>query len=162
MFDNLNSWEVIALILLALFVFGPERLPKAISDGLSLLRKVRGMARNAASDLGGDLRVDNIQDLHPKVFIRKHLFSEEDEAQLRRPLEDIYRDIRQVTEEDLRQLPPPGLGRRSLSAGVVASSSPELNHQFPAPEVNHHDPSPTAGRHRALDEDIAGPTSAPD
>ena len=41
MFDNLNLWEIIVLALLALFIFGPERLPKVIADGMRMLRNLR-------------------------------------------------------------------------------------------------------------------------
>jgi sec-independent protein translocase protein TatB len=100
MFGNLNIWEIGILLLLALFIFGPERLPKAISDAVRVIRTVRNMARNATADLSKELGTEvRIEDLHPKTFIRKHLLSEEDEATLRRPFDDAYRDLRQVTAE---------------------------------------------------------------
>ena len=100
MFANLNVWEIGALLLLALFIFGPERLPKAIADAVRVIRTVRDMARNATADLSKELGTDvRLEDLHPKTFIRKHLLSEEDEATLRKPFDDAYRDLRQVTSE---------------------------------------------------------------
>ena len=100
MFANLNVWEIGALLLLALFIFGPERLPKAISDAVRVIRTVRDMARNATADLSKELGTEvRLEDLHPKTFIRKHLLSEEDEATLRKPFDDAYRDLRQVTSE---------------------------------------------------------------
>jgi sec-independent protein translocase protein TatB len=100
MFANLNVWEIGALLLLALFIFGPERLPKAISDAVRVIRTLRDMARNATADLSKELGTDvRLEDLHPKTFIRKHLLSEEDEATLRKPFDDAYRDLRQVTSE---------------------------------------------------------------
>jgi sec-independent protein translocase protein TatB len=100
MFANLNVWEIGLLLLLALFIFGPERLPKAISDAVRMVRTVRDMARNATADLSKELGTEvRIEDLHPKTFIRKHLLSEEDEATLRRPFDDAYRDLRQITAE---------------------------------------------------------------
>jgi sec-independent protein translocase protein TatB len=100
MFANLNVWEIGALLLLALFIFGPERLPKAIADAVRVIRTVRDMARNATADLSKELGTEvRIEDLHPKTFIRKHLLSEEDEATLRKPFDDAYRDLRNVTSE---------------------------------------------------------------
>jgi sec-independent protein translocase protein TatB len=100
MFENLNFWEIGALLLLALFIFGPERLPKVIGDGLRMLRGMREMARNATRDLSREMGTDiTLEDLHPKTFIRKHLLSEEEEAQMRRPFEDAYRDVKQITTE---------------------------------------------------------------
>jgi sec-independent protein translocase protein TatB len=99
MFD-INGWEFIALALLALFIFGPERLPKVIGDGMRMLRQVRNMARNATSDLSRELGTDiSVEDLNPKTFIRKHLLSEDDEAALRRPFDDAARDLKSVAND---------------------------------------------------------------
>lgn len=97
--ENIGGWELILLILVGLFIFGPERLPKAIGDGMRLLRNVRQMARNATGDLSRELGTQvELEDLHPKTFLRKHLLSEEDERALRKPLEDAYGDLRGVTD----------------------------------------------------------------
>lgn len=94
MFDNLNWWEIGALLLVALLIFG-DRLPNVISDGLRMLRNLRSMARNATGDLSRELGTDiQLEDLHPKTFIRKHLLSEDDEAALRKPLQGVYDDLR--------------------------------------------------------------------
>jgi sec-independent protein translocase protein TatB len=95
MFQNLNWWEIGALLMLALLIFG-ERLPKVIGDGLRMLRGLRAMAQNATSDLSRELGTDiQLQDLHPKAFIRKHLLSEEDEAAIRKPLQGLFEDVKQ-------------------------------------------------------------------
>src|SRR4051794_22970149 len=94
MFENLNWWEVGALLLLALLIFG-ERLPKVIGDGMRMLRGLRAMAQNATSDLNRELGTDlQLQDLHPKAFIRKHILSEEDEDALRKPLQGLFDDVK--------------------------------------------------------------------
>jgi sec-independent protein translocase protein TatB len=93
-FENLNWWEIAALLMLALLIFG-ERLPKVIGDGLRLLRSLRQMAQNATSDLSRELGTDiQLQDLHPKAFIRKHVLSEDDEAALRKPLQGLFEDVK--------------------------------------------------------------------
>ena len=94
MFQNLNWWEIGALLMLALLIFG-ERLPKVIGDGLRMLRGLRAMAQNATQDLSRELGTDiQLEDLHPKAFIRKHLLSEEDEEALRKPLKGIYDTVK--------------------------------------------------------------------
>lgn len=93
-FDNLNWWEIGALLLLALLIFG-DRLPTVISDGLRMVRNLRNMARNATTDLSKELGTDiQLEDLHPKAFIRKHLLSEEDEQAIRKPLQGVYDNLR--------------------------------------------------------------------
>ena len=94
MFENLNWWEIAALLMLALLIFG-ERLPKVISDGLRMLRGLRAMAQNATTDLSRELGTDiQLQDLHPKAFIRKHLLSEDDEEAIRKPLQGLFNDVK--------------------------------------------------------------------
>ncbi|MFF5174225.1 preprotein translocase subunit TatB [Micromonospora sp. NPDC000089] len=94
MFENLNMWEVGALLLLALLIFG-DRLPAVINDGLRMVRNLRNMARNATGDLSRELGTDiQLEDLHPKAFIRKHLLSEEDEQAIRKPLQGVYDNLR--------------------------------------------------------------------
>jgi sec-independent protein translocase protein TatB len=121
-FSNLNAWEVIALALLGLFIFGPERLPKVISDGVRMLRGLRNMARNATNDLSRELGTEvSLEDLHPKTFIRKHLLSEEEEAQLRRPFDDLTRDVRQIGNDvnDLGSTRPSSPPSSSSSSDVA-------------------------------------------
>jgi sec-independent protein translocase protein TatB len=94
MFENLNWWEIGALLMLALLIFG-ERLPKVIGDGLRMLRGLRAMAQNATTDLSRELGTDiQLQDLHPKAFIRKHILSEEDEAAIRKPLQGLFEEVK--------------------------------------------------------------------
>lgn len=91
---GINGWEMLSLLLLAMFIFGPDRLPKAISDGVKMIRNLRDMARDATSDLSRELGTEiSLEDLNPKALIRKHILSEDDERVLRKPLEDLYRDV---------------------------------------------------------------------
>jgi sec-independent protein translocase protein TatB len=107
-FSNLNFWELGGLLLLALFLFGPERLPKVISDAMRMVRTVRDMARNATADLSRELGTEvRLEDLHPKAFIRKHLLSEEEGAQLRRPFDDAYADVKQIASDANGSVSPP-------------------------------------------------------
>ncbi len=93
--DNLDGWKLLVLVLVGIFVFGPDKLPKAIADGVKMLRNLREMARNATGDLSRELGTDiQLEDLNPKTLIRKHLLSEEDERALRKPLEDLVQDVK--------------------------------------------------------------------
>ncbi|UQU65488.1 preprotein translocase subunit TatB [Couchioplanes caeruleus] len=122
MFENLNWWEIAALLMLALLIFG-ERLPKVIGDGLRMLRGLRAMAQNATSDLSRELGTDiQLQDLHPKAFIRKHLLSEEDEAAIRKPLQGLFEDVK----SDLN-------GVKSDLNDVAAAADLKSPAQAPAP-----------------------------
>ena len=124
MFDSIGWGEIVVLALAALFIFGPERLPKAINDGLRMLRTLRQMARNATSDLSRELGTQvELEDLHPKTFLRKHLLSEEDEQALRKPLQDIYSDVRSVADS------------ANLNTDV---STPAVTPSKPTRAISHH------------------------
>ncbi|MFF5177298.1 preprotein translocase subunit TatB [Micromonospora sp. NPDC000316] len=138
MFDNLNWWEIGALLLLALLIFG-DRLPAVINDGLRMVRNLRNMARNATGDLSRELGTDiQLEDLHPKAFIRKHLLSEEDEAAIRKPLQGVYDDLRaDVTgvHNDLKDVAKAADIRSNGSRPSTVASTPSA----PAPRVSYDD-----------------------
>src|ERR1700759_1812429 len=136
MFENLNWWEIGALLLLALLIFG-ERLPKVIGDGLRMLRGLRGMAQNATSDLSRELGTDiQLQDLHPKAFIRKHLLSEEDEAAIRKPLQGLFEDVKSDlngVRDNIAEVPPAAAPRKpsaAASSPAAAESPRALGQRF--------------------------------
>ena len=126
MFENLNWWEIVALLMLALLIFG-ERLPKVIGDGLRMLRGLRAMAQNATSDLSRELGTDiQLQDLHPKAFIRKHLLSEEDEEALRKPVQSLMEGVKKDltgVHDDLKDVAK-AVDVRSSVNGVKPTANP--------------------------------------
>ncbi|MEH0929617.1 preprotein translocase subunit TatB [Micromonospora sp. CPCC 205558] len=138
MLDNLNAWEIGGLLLLALLIFG-DRLPAVITDGMRLVRNLRNMARNATGDLSRELGTDiQLEDLHPKAFIRKHLLSEEDEAAIRKPLKGVYDDLRADVggvHNDLKDVANAADLRSNEARSGTATSSPPA----PAPRVSYDD-----------------------
>lgn len=120
--DNIGGWEFLVIILVGLFIFGPDRLPKAISDGVKMIRQVRQMARNATGDLSKELGTDiQLEDLHPKTFLRKHLLSEEDEAALRKPLQGIYDEVRGVADQVKRDAEDAATAVKSTTTPAATS-----------------------------------------
>jgi sec-independent protein translocase protein TatB len=138
--DNLNWWEIGALLLLALLIFG-DRLPNVISDGLRMVRNLRTMARNATTDLSRELGTDiQLEDLHPKAFIRKHLLSEEDEQAIRKPIQGIYDSLRaDVTgvHNELRDVARAADIRRP--AGGTTTTTTSDGAPAPAPRTPSYD-----------------------
>ncbi|GGL10349.1 sec-independent translocase [Planomonospora parontospora] len=74
---GLGWFEVAALVVIALLVFGPEKLPQAAAQAGRTLRNLRRMANNAKDDLQAGLGPEfadfDPADLNPKNFVRKHL-----------------------------------------------------------------------------------------
>jgi sec-independent protein translocase protein TatB len=99
---DLNFMEITGLLLLGLFIFGPERLPQVIGDAMRMLRGVRQMARNATTELREELGTDlDLEDLNPRTFVRKHLLSEDEQDRLVRPLRDVYSDVEDLGRDTL-------------------------------------------------------------
>ncbi|WP_328423183.1 preprotein translocase subunit TatB [Micromonospora sp. NBC_00389] len=138
MLDNLNWWEIGALLLLALLIFG-DRLPGVITDGLRLVRNLRNMARNATGDLSRELGTDiQLEDLHPKAFIRKHLLSEEDEAAIRKPLQGVYDNLRADVggvHDELKDVANAADPRSKGARSSTATGTPST----PAPRASYDD-----------------------
>ncbi|HLL68276.1 MAG TPA: Sec-independent protein translocase subunit TatB [Micromonosporaceae bacterium] len=126
--DNLNGWELVVIVLIGLFIFGPDRLPKLIGDGVRMLKTLREMARNATSDLSRELGTHvELEDLHPKTFLRKHLLSEADEEAIRKPLKDVYGDVQNVTDsfrDTLQGSTDGDATDRSPTTGASTSDAP--------------------------------------
>ncbi len=82
MFDHLGWGEMAVLLVLGLFVFGPERLPGMAAEAGKGLRKLRlyvkGMTDDLKTELGPEIGDLDLKSLHPKEFVRKHLFEDDD------------------------------------------------------------------------------------
>ena len=83
MLFDLSFFKLLVLGVIALVVFGPERLPGMAAQAGRALRELRRMAEGAKSELQENLgpefselsRLD-LADLHPKRFVRKHWMDE--------------------------------------------------------------------------------------
>jgi sec-independent protein translocase protein TatB len=76
MFD-VGPFELLALAVLALFIFGPDKLPKVAADAGRMLRQLRDMARGARDEIGGALGSEfsdlGLKDLDPREFVKRQL-----------------------------------------------------------------------------------------
>ncbi|GGP52221.1 sec-independent translocase [Streptomyces abikoensis] len=83
---DIGPLELITLIVLAVLIFGPDKLPKMIQDVSRTLRKIRQFSENAKEDirseLGPEFKDFEFEDLNPKTFVRKHVL-EKDELGLK-------------------------------------------------------------------------------
>ena len=84
MFDSIGWGEIVVLVLAALFIFGPERLPHLAKDAATGLRKIRtaitGVREQVSESLGEDLpelRDLDLRKYHPKTFIRSQLLDDD-------------------------------------------------------------------------------------
>jgi sec-independent protein translocase protein TatB len=70
-FNNLGWPEIAVLAVLAMLIFGPERLPKVAADAGRLLRELRKMASGVTNDLRAEMGIDldEIRRLDPRRFL---------------------------------------------------------------------------------------------
>jgi sec-independent protein translocase protein TatB len=88
---GLLEFAVIALV--AIFVFGPDRLPDLARQAGRMARQVRRMANNARDELREELGPEyadlELRDLDPREIVRRHiaeaLEDEDDDEPARRP-----------------------------------------------------------------------------
>jgi sec-independent protein translocase protein TatB len=79
---DLSIEKILVLVVLGLIIFGPDQLPKIAGQAGKALRDLRRIAESAKADLteglGPEFRDFDITELHPKNFVRKHLWDEFD------------------------------------------------------------------------------------
>ena len=83
MFGSLGWLEIVTLIVVALLVFGPDKLPGVARDAAQMLKQLRSMAKDARgqikSELGPEFSDFDLDSLNPRTFVRKNLFEDDDE-----------------------------------------------------------------------------------
>ncbi|MFD9327679.1 sec-independent translocase [Streptomyces sp. NPDC060065] len=102
MFNDIGPLEVVALIVLAVLVFGPDKLPKLIQDVTRTIRKIREFSESAKADirdeLGPEFKDFEFEDLNPKTFIRKQLDNDELGLKEIRNGFDLKKEMAEVTD----------------------------------------------------------------
>ncbi len=79
MFD-IGAPEFLLLIVAAIILFGPEKLPEFARKAARVVKYVRNIAGNAQQQLGKELGPGfadlDMRDLNPRTFIQKHLLDD--------------------------------------------------------------------------------------
>lgn len=73
--------EIAVIVVVALLVFGPEKLPELAKQAGGFVRTVRQMANNAKDDLGREMGQDfsdlNLKDLDPREIVRRNFLDDD-------------------------------------------------------------------------------------
>ncbi|MFE6352483.1 sec-independent translocase [Streptomyces rochei] len=119
MFNDIGALELVTLVVLAVLVFGPDKLPKVIQDVSRTIRKIREFSDSAKQDirqeLGPEFKDFEFEDLNPKTFIRKQLDNDELGLKEIRNGFDLKKEMAEVTDAVH--------GRESDSSSGTSSSS---------------------------------------
>jgi len=101
-FNDIGPLELVTLVVLAVLVFGPEKLPKMIQDVTRTIRKIREFSESAKADirdeLGPEFKDFEFEDLNPKTFIRKRLDNDELGLKEIRNGFDLKKEMADVTD----------------------------------------------------------------
>lgn len=77
MFFDFGAGEIIGLLIIAMILLGPERLPHFAVDAAKFIKKARSLAIAATNELKGNLGpgFEDLKpaDLNPKTFIKKQI-----------------------------------------------------------------------------------------
>ena len=78
--------ELAVIAVVALLVFGPDRLPEFARQAGRFVRQVRNLAQNAQTELRRELGPEyadlKLTDLDPRVAIRKHILDAMDDDEV--------------------------------------------------------------------------------
>jgi sec-independent protein translocase protein TatB len=139
-FNDIGALELLTLVVLAVLVFGPEKLPKVIQDVTRTIRKIREFSDSAKEDirseLGPQFKDFEFEDLNPKTYLRKQLADGNDELGLKEIREsfDLRKEMADVTDAVN--------GRESVAAAgtVAAAGAPDLLKKTAQPAKDERPP----------------------
>ncbi|MFJ8972729.1 MULTISPECIES: sec-independent translocase [Streptomyces] len=130
MFNDIGALELLTLGVLAVLVFGPDKLPKLIQDVTRTIRKIREFSDSAKEDirseLGPQFKDFEFEDLNPKTFVRKQLMDGNDDLGLKEIREsfDLRKDLSDVTDA-VNGRPPAAADTANSAANGSAGASAE-------------------------------------
>jgi sec-independent protein translocase protein TatB len=80
---NLGPLEIGVLVIVALVVFGPDRLPTLARDAARMIRTLRDLAQGARTqlrdELGPELGNLDLASLNPRTALRRALLDDDDD-----------------------------------------------------------------------------------
>ncbi|MFE9841307.1 sec-independent translocase [Streptomyces goshikiensis] len=139
MFNDIGGLELVTIVVLAILVFGPDKLPKVIQDVTGFIRKIRAFSDSAKQDirseLGPEFKDFEFEDLNPKTFIRKQMGENEDLKELRSSF-DLRKELNEVTDA-VNGRGPESAPAAATPGAAAASTGPDLLKKpaAPAPEA---------------------------
>jgi sec-independent protein translocase protein TatB len=102
---DINAPEFVLLLVLAVILFGPERLPDLARKAARLIRSIRTMASSAqeqlSKELGPGFEDVDIRDLNPRTFVQKHLLDDVEPiiADVKSEITDVQHTVTSSTKD---------------------------------------------------------------
>ncbi|WP_328300651.1 sec-independent translocase [Streptomyces sp. NBC_00435] len=138
MFNDIGALELVTIVVLAILIFGPDKLPKVIQDVTGVIRKIRAFSDSAKQDirseLGPEFKDFEFEDLNPKTFIRKQLTENEDLKEIRSSF-DLRKELNDVTDAVNSKESDP-----APATGSAAAAGPDMLKKPAAPAQEQRTP----------------------
>lgn len=100
---SFNGWEIFLLLVLAVIIFGPEKLPELARKTARVIHFLRSVANNATTlvkdELGPEYADLKPSDLHPRAILKRELDAlgmddvREEVQNLRRDVDVLRHDV---------------------------------------------------------------------
>ncbi|MEV8537891.1 sec-independent translocase [Streptomyces sp. NPDC051572] len=143
MFNDIGPLELVTIIVLAVLVFGPDKLPKVIQDVMRTIRKIREFSESAKADireeLGPEFKDFDFEDLNPKTFLRKQLDNDELGLKEIRNGFDLKKEMAEVTEA-VQSADSPSTSSPSPSSSSSGSGRLDMTKKPEDPEKDDRPP----------------------
>jgi sec-independent protein translocase protein TatB len=99
----LGAPEIIWLVVLAVLMFGPERIPGFARKAARVYKYLMNIASGAKDQLVGELGPEfadlSLADLNPRTFVTKHLLDTEEISAFRETIADTKRSLAETSAE---------------------------------------------------------------
>jgi sec-independent protein translocase protein TatB len=130
---DVGAPELLLLVVIAVILFGPEKLPEFARKAARLIRYVRNLAGNAQQQLSQELGTDvDLRDLNPKAFVQKHLLDDVEPL-----VADVKKEITQVSTIG-------GTAATEVTDAINSAKAPAVNGtSTPARVLTPFDPDAT-------------------
>ena len=100
---DLGAPEIIWLVVLAVLMFGPERIPGFARKAARVYKYLMNIASGAKDQLVGELGPEfadlSLADLNPRTFISKHLLDTEEISAFRETIADTKKSLAETSAE---------------------------------------------------------------
>jgi sec-independent protein translocase protein TatB len=126
MFD-IGFWELCLIAIMALLVFGPEKLPGAARSAGLWIGRIRSMISNVKQEIDRELHLQEIQESIKQSDQQVHQFLEDTKGHLNDLNKPISFDPTETSENKIEEKTTDSPSPNSSSASTTDTSSPKNN-----------------------------------
>jgi sec-independent protein translocase protein TatB len=149
---DVGPLEIVTLVVLAVLVFGPDKLPKVIQDVTRMIRKIREFSDSAKEDiraeLGPEFKDFEFEDLNPKNLVRKHLLDGDDDALGLKEIRSSFDLKKEITD-----IADTVTGKESATSSVASAPTAAANGSGGTPDLLKKSEKPAVEERPRFDDD---------